>query len=101
MTAPRHQEPHDLQQGYLYRFDRVVTLMPELDPEDPMKALEKVRQIQPGAVALVVSVADRDGQDWYEVRFPGTDVEGWINATNLIGCGIEHMGDAMEGAVTA
>lgn len=76
---------HDgLKAGRRYQLSGEAPLMPELEPSDPLAALERVQQLPAGTTIRVTEVRDRNGTIWYEVE---TDrgAAGWINSTALIG----------------
>jgi hypothetical protein len=65
-------------------------LMPEMEPQDPMEALAKMKQILAGVSVKVIEVSkDRHGTRWYGVKVIGHDgseiASGWINSIALIG----------------
>jgi hypothetical protein len=78
-----------LRVGRAYRVGRETPLMPELDPDDPIAALKRVRQIAARGKLKIMSVADKDGTVWYRVvawSSDGTRVGvGWVNSTALLG----------------
>lgn len=86
---PLEPEKH-LKVGSHIVLAKRTPLMPEMEPEDPMEALAKVKEISAGVSVEVVAVSkDKHGTRCYGVRLMGGDeseiASGWINSIALIG----------------
>ncbi len=73
-----------LQVGQKYQLSKETPLMPELEPADPLGALEKMTYIPAGGTIEILQVATKQGSPWYHVSVQGIG-EGWINSIALIG----------------
>lgn len=75
--------------GQTMSLSRQTPLMPELDPADPMAALQRMKQLPPGSQISVVAVSRKHTVPWYQVRASapsGSSLgSGWINGTALRG----------------
>jgi hypothetical protein len=75
-----------------YILSSETPLMPELNPQDPHAALNKVKQIPPNGVIRILAVSKRGGTPWYNVSVLKGRTKtgsGWINSTALIGQDLE------------
>lgn len=77
--------PQQLEVGKAYQLSKETSLMPELDPADPMSAIERIQILPAGTVIRIASEADRRGTPWYNVRVEGSGHSGWINSIGLLG----------------
>jgi hypothetical protein len=79
----------DMKVGQSFVLSQQTPLMPELDPEDPIAALQLVKQLAPGASIYVRRVAHKELEAWYYVEAKSASGAslgvGWINSTALIG----------------
>lgn len=83
LARTEYADPLGLERGTSYRASRLVTLMPEFEPADPMAAIARIRRLEPGTAFTVLETREKVGSPWYRVR---TAIgEGWINSTALIG----------------
>lgn len=82
-------DPQQLEVGKAYQLSKETSLMPELDPADPMSAIAKVRILPAGTVIRIASEADKRGTPWYNVRVVGSGHSGWINSIGLLGQSLE------------
>jgi hypothetical protein len=75
--------------GQTMALSRQTPLMPELDPADPMAAIQRMRQLPAGSRIHIQAVARKHGSPWYQVRASsrsGSSLgSGWINGTALSG----------------
>ena len=83
-------EPADhLAVGQSMSLSRQTPLMPELDPADPMAAIQRMRQLPAGSQIRVVAVSDKHAALWYQVHASSPSGlslgSGWINRTALRG----------------
>jgi hypothetical protein len=65
-------------------------LMPEMEPQNPMEALAKMKEIPAGVSVEIIEVSkDKHGTRWYGVKVVGQGgskiASGWINSIALIG----------------
>lgn len=81
--------PQDLDIGQLYIVSKRTSLMPSHSPSNPIKSLNKIKQIQKGGAFKVLETFKKRGNPWYRVvafdqrkKKIGT---GWINSTALLG----------------
>lgn len=76
-----------LRVGQLFELSKETPLMPELEPTDPMAALQKMRRLPPRTTIKVLKVSTKDFKPWYFVaaRSPSRSSlgTGWINSTAL------------------
>lgn len=94
-SSPRWADPGTLQVGRRYALSRETSLMPELNPADPMGAIERIRVIpQEGSIGIV-AIANREVTQWYEVEaYDGAGARlgsGWVNSTALIGQDVQEI----------
>lgn len=89
MPALPSLDPRNLDVGGAYVVSRETPLMPELDPEDPIAALRRMKQIPKGGAFKILGVAKRASSPWYRVAAidnkGGKIGAGWINSTALVG----------------
>lgn len=78
-----------LKKGKTYSVSKTTPLMPEINPSDPIAAMNEMKELASGSRITILSTKDKNGTPWYEVN--ATDTEGnkigkgWINSTALIG----------------
>lgn len=82
-------DPMNLDIGQTYTIDQQTPLMPSHSPDDPLSALEDVKNIPIGGVFKVLEIYTKDNNPWYKVtafdpqkNLIGT---GWINSIALLG----------------
>lgn len=79
----RFAAPLALEIRTTYAVSRETPLLPEVEPVDPVKAIEAIRYLKPRGEFTVMEVRVHHDAPWYRVR---TRVgEGWINSTALVG----------------
>jgi ribosomal protein L40E len=75
--------------GQTMSLSRQTPLMPELDPADPMVAMQRMRQLPAGSRISILAVSRKHTVPWYRVRASarsGSSLgSGWINGTALRG----------------
>lgn len=75
--------------GQTFTLSKKTSLMPELEPVDPMAALRRVKELPPGSQITVLRTAQKNSVPWYEVRASSSNGRslgsGWINSTALMG----------------
>lgn len=78
-----------LQVGQKFRLTKDTPLMPELEPADPIAAIERIRTLPPRTIIKVLTVSTKGSKPWYFVearsRSKGLIGKGWVNSTALIG----------------
>ncbi len=78
-----------LKPGHSLRLTKVTALMPELNPADAMKAIERIRGLPAGTTIRIFRVAKKRGIPWYAVTAYGQGQTklgvGWINSIALYG----------------
>ncbi|GAF81256.1 unnamed protein product, partial [marine sediment metagenome] len=78
-----------LQVGQKFRLTKDTPLMPELEPADPIAAIERIRTLPPRTIIKVLTVSTKWSVPWYFVearsRSRGLIGKGWVNSTALIG----------------
>ncbi|HEY0151592.1 MAG TPA: hypothetical protein VGB92_06320 [Longimicrobium sp.] len=88
-SAPKWADPSDLRAGRRYGLSRETSLMPELDPADPMGAIARIRIIPRGGSIRILSGALHEKTRWYEVEaYDASGVRagtGWVSSIALIG----------------
>ena len=67
-----------------YQLSKETPLVPELEPVDPIAALEAIKQISAGKTIKIIKIATKEKTSWYYVEVEGID-HGWINSIALIG----------------
>lgn len=77
--------PSSLKIGTVYVLPKKVPLMPEFEPQDPLKALENAKEIDSGNLIEVISTKYKSGTPWYEVKVLNSTETGWVNSQALIG----------------
>jgi hypothetical protein len=81
-------DPLNLKLGTTYRLAKRTPLMPELEPVDPLKAIEDIRQMEVGTLVRVIAVQDLRNSPWYHVTVRNgsqAGATGWINSIALLG----------------
>jgi len=75
--------------GETFTLSERTPLMPEVQPTDPLAALQRVKYLPPGTRITIVSEAARNNTPWYEVRASSPSGRplgrGWINSLALRG----------------
>jgi len=64
------------------KLSKEIPLMPELEPKDPLVALEKIQSIPSGNIIRVINIVEKDTTPWYYVNVEGIG-NGWINSIAL------------------
>lgn len=82
--------PDGLSSGVRYQISRETPLMPERNPEDPLRAMAAARRLPPGSGFVVLSIDRSEPSNvWYRVRALSTRGaslgSGWVNGIALIG----------------
>jgi hypothetical protein len=82
-------DPLDLKIGITYRVSKQTPLMPDVDPVDPIAALQEMIQIPVGGVFSVLGIDMKNGGPWYKVIAVAAENRrlgsGYINSTALFG----------------
>ncbi|MCK4326690.1 hypothetical protein KAW55_08050 [bacterium] len=77
-----------LRVGQAFQLTKETPLMPELEPADPMAALQKMRRLPSGATIKVLRVVKKHQTPWYFVKATSPSKpslgSGWINSIALI-----------------
>lgn len=88
-TVSKFGNYQSLEKGKTYSLSKTTPLMPELNPSDPITAMNKMKELSPESRIKILSVKSKSNTTWYEVKafdknekIVGT---GWINSTVLIG----------------
>ena len=78
-----------LEKGRTYSVSKVTPLMPELNPTDPIQAMNKMKKLPQGTRIKILNVKAKNNTPWYEVETYNVNDpmvgKGWINSTALIG----------------
>lgn len=81
--------PDQLESGETYIVSQQTPLMPEFDPEDPLGAIRRMKQIPKGGMFTIYEVRVEGSYPWYQVLARGPNKEkigvGWINSVALFG----------------
>ncbi|MEX1014188.1 MAG: hypothetical protein WDZ80_03445 [Candidatus Paceibacterota bacterium] len=82
-------DPSSLKIGESYSISKNTPLMSEIEPSDPMAALEDTKEIPKGYFIKVISTKDKANNPWYEVEVYNSSGsllgKGWINSQALMG----------------
>ncbi|NQS90560.1 hypothetical protein HQ584_12320 [Patescibacteria group bacterium] len=82
-------QTQSLRVGQVFQLSKETPLMPELEPADPMAALQKMRRLSPRTTIKVLRVAMKQQTPWYfvEAKSPSKASlgSGWINSIALMG----------------
>lgn len=81
--------PQQVEVGKAYQLSKETSLMPELNPADPISAIERIQILQAGTIIRIESEADNRGTPWYKVQVVGSGRNGWINSIALLGQSLE------------
>lgn len=88
-------DPYLLKSGEILVISRETALMPEIAPENPMEALERVKYIMPGNRIAIQRVLEQDHITWYEVIVTNPNGNylgsGWVNSTALVGQALQKI----------
>lgn len=88
-TESKYGNYHSLETGKTYSVSKTTPLMPELNPFDPIAAINKMKELAPESRIEILSVKSKSNTTWYEViAFDKSDKlvgSGWVNSTALIG----------------
>ncbi|MFH2032175.1 MAG: SH3 domain-containing protein [Bacteroidota bacterium] len=80
--------PLDLEIGQIYILSKQTPLMPSLNPDDPIAALEQIKQIPKGGEFKVLEMVNKNNNPWYKViafnQSKSRIGTGWINSTALL-----------------
>lgn len=74
----------NLRVGQTYQLSKKTSLMPELEPADPIAALSNIKEIPIGGTVKIIKITIKENTPWYYVDAQGIG-EGWINSVALIG----------------
>jgi len=78
-----------LREGQVFQLSKETPLMPELEPADPMAALQEIRRLPSGTTIKVLKVVMKQQTPWYfvEAKSPSKASlgSGWINSVALMG----------------
>jgi hypothetical protein len=78
-----------LKVGESFFVSRETPLMPEVEPDNPLEAMQRMKKIPKGAAFKVYRVEKKGNTPWYGVRAIGSDKKrigsGWINSDALLG----------------
>lgn len=89
-----------LRVGQVFPLSKQTPLMPELEPADPMAALQKMRRLPPETTIKVLRVAMKKQTAFYFVEATSPSKvsrgSGWINSIALIGQGQVDSGKQLE-----
>jgi hypothetical protein len=87
--SPIFVRADDLQPGKAYSFSKEISLMPELEPADPWRAIEQIRVLPVGTRLHIRRRENHDNTLWYEVIARDDDGQslgaGWVNSIGLLG----------------
>lgn len=82
-------DPQKLRTGQAFSVSKQTPLMPEMEPADPLAALQRMKQIPSGGAFKIYEMKKKGTSTWYRVvaidknkKQIGT---GWINSTALLG----------------
>ena len=82
-----------LKSGETYSVSKTTPLMPELNPSDPIAAMNKMKDLTPESRITILSVKSKSNTPWYEVKAFDKNHKaigtGWVNSTALIGQELE------------
>lgn len=84
---PSFANSQSLKVGESCFVSKETPLMPEIEPSDPLSALEKVKSIPSGYLIKILSKKELNNSPWYEVEVynGGNRVgKGWINSQALM-----------------
>jgi hypothetical protein len=76
-------DPRELKTGATYSISKQTPLMPELNPADPIAALDKTIVLPVKSEFRITATGKRANSIWYQVTTKHGD--GWINSTALLG----------------
>lgn len=75
--------------GQIFTLSKETPLMPELEPADPMAAIEKVQRLPPLVTIKILKVVMKQQTPWYFIEATSPSKlslgSGWINSVALIG----------------
>ena len=60
--------PDSLEIGKSYNLSKETPLMPELNPIDPLAAINKIKYIKPGEIINIISIEEKNNTPWYFVN---------------------------------
>jgi hypothetical protein len=82
-------DPQKLRTGQAFFVSKETPLMPELEPADPLAALQRMIQIPKGGAFKISEIRKKGTSPWYRVVAIDQNKkrigEGWINSTALLG----------------
>lgn len=85
----RYGNYESLEVGKTYSISTITPLMPELNPSDPIAAMNKIIELKPKSRIKILSVNSISNTPWYEVKAFHQNNKaigsGWINSNALIG----------------
>ena len=88
-TESKYGNYQSLETGKTYSVSKTTPLMPELNPSDPIAAMNKMKELTAESRIKILSVKSKSNTPWYEVNaFDKSDKsvgKGWVNSTALIG----------------
>lgn len=81
-------DPLNLENGQSYVVSKQTPLMPELEPADPLAAIQRMKQIPKGGAFKIHEVRKKGTSPWYRVVAIDQNMKnigaGWINSTALL-----------------
>jgi hypothetical protein len=82
-------DPQKLCAGQSFIVSKQTPLMPEIEPADPLKAIQQMKKIPKDGAFKIFNVRKKGSSSWYQVVAIGPDKkkigDGWINSIALIG----------------
>ena len=88
-------DPQKLRIGQVFFVSKQTPLMPELNPSDPLKAAQRMKQIPIGGAFKIEEVQKRGTTPWYRVVAIDKDHKkignGWINSIALLGQNLQEI----------
>ena len=88
-TEPEWLDPMKLRTGQAFFVSKETPLMPEIEPADPLAALQRMKQIPKGGAFKISEIRKKGTSPWYRVVAIDQNKkrigDGWINSTALLG----------------
>ena len=89
VTSPPSLNPLELKIDQSYIVSKQTPLMPSHSPEDPIAAIQQMKQIPKGGGFNVLEMVKKKNNPWYKVTaFDQNNTQigtGWVNSTALFG----------------